>query len=285
MKWEQKGNYVENRKFQQFDIGQILECGQTFRFKKMGEGHYRLIAFGQVLNIQQDSETVRFSYEGIKQLTIDEFERIWLDYFDLKRDYGEIQAKITKNDPVMQKAVDYAPGIRILQQDPWEMTISFIISQNNRIPQIQRIIENICKTYGTKIADSYFAFPTPAQLKSATAVELRALGAGYRDEYIINAVVHSSTLKADNLTSIKGIGEKVAHCIRLFGYGCYDSFPIDVWVKRVMCELYFEGESASNAKIKAYAEEKFGEFAGFAQQYLFHYIRTGYEKTSFSEKK
>jgi len=260
-----------------------LECGQAFRFKKIKEMHYQLVAFGRVLNVGQDDEYIHFCYEGEKELNLEEFEQIWADYFDLGRDYGKIQSKIAKNDPIMQKAINYAPGIRILQQDPWETTISFIISQNNRIPQIQRVIENICQKYGTAITSEHYAFPTPKQLAHATVADLRSLGAGYRDEYIVNAIAHSSTLTSENLTSIKGIGDKVAHCIRLFGYGRHDSFPIDVWVKRVMCELYFEGKSVSDAKIKAYAQEKFGEFAGFAQQYLFHYMRTGYEKTSLDE--
>ena len=279
MEFKQTKTGVEISNISHFDIGQILECGQAFRFEKLGFGHYELIAKERVLHIKQDENRVEFSYTNVL-LELFELKQTWLNYFDLHRDYGKIQSVITKKDSIMQAAVNFAPGIRILQQDPWEMIISFIISQNNRIPQIKRVIANICKAYGTPLADGHHAFPTPSQLSAATAADLRALGTGYRDEYILDAVKNHENINPENLTSIKGIGDKVAHCIRLFGYAKHNSFPIDVWVRRVIQELYFGGKPVTPTKIKAFAGQRFGELAGFAQQYLFHYMRTGYEKKS-----
>lgn len=283
MNWKKIDNYVELTEFRQFDIGQILECGQAFRFEKIDANHYELIAHGNILNVKQFSDHVRFWYEN-EMLELEEFERLWVPYFDLNRDYAKIQEIISHKDPSVQLAVEFAPGIRILRQDPWEMIISFIISQNNRIPQIKKVINAICKNYGTHINEDKYTFPTPDQLGQATVDELRALGAGYRDAYIINAVkavkVHGVKELENRLLEIKGIGEKVADCILLFGYARHERFPIDVWVRRVIEQLYFEGNQMSLGRIKKFAQENFGELAGFAQQYLFHYMRTGYEKES-----
>lgn len=268
---------------QQFNIGEILECGQCFRFEKIEEGFYSIVAFGKTLFVKQEGKLVNFWYEDQK-LDLSEFDKLWTNYFDLKRDYGNVQAKIAKNDPIMQRAVDFASGIRLLNQDPWEMLLSFIISQNNRIPQIKQIVKNICQAYGTNDA-----FPTPEQLRNVTAQDFRALKAGFRDKYLVDAVAHVlegklpiqrdetiNTTTCDlrqQLLSVKGIGEKVANCILLMGYGRYDSFPVDVWVQRVMERLYFQGNKTSIAKIHAFATEKWGNHAAFANQYLFHYIR------------
>ncbi|MCL2753276.1 MAG: N-glycosylase [Defluviitaleaceae bacterium] len=270
-----------------FDIGQTLECGQCFRFEKTDDTNsYFLLAYGKKLNVSQNGDKVKFWYDDGK-LDKKEFDTIWMQYFDFERDYADIQAKISSNDTIMQHAIAFAPGIRILQQDPWEMIISFIISANNRIPQIKQVIKNICKTYGGNIGGEHYAFPTPQELAKATAEDLRALKTGFRDKYIVDAtkrvlagempVERNCKLPTNELRKTlmetKGIGEKVADCILLFGYGRWESFPIDVWVRRVMEQLYFNGESMPPAKIHAFAKERFGELAGFAQQYLFHYMR------------
>jgi len=281
VKYIEKNGKILATNLQQFNIGQILECGQCFRFEKLGEDFYSLVAFGQCLFVQQNGSRAEFWYENAP-LPLGEFERVWLDYFDIKRDYGVIQAKIAHSDPIMRRAVDFAPGIRLLNQDPWEMLISFIISQNNRIPQIKQVIKNICEAFGEGCA-----FPTPQQLANATAEDFRALKVGFRDKYLVDAVAHvlSGNLKAqrdksiatadlrEQLLAVKGIGEKVAHCILLMGYGRHDSFPVDVWVQRVMERLYFDDKKTSVAKIHQFAAEQWGENAAFANQYLFHYIR------------
>ena len=287
MTFRQKSNGIMMTDFEHFDIGQILECGQCFRFEKLDDMHYELVAFGKVLRVRQNADSVEFGYER-GSLDTAEFENIWLPYFDLQRDYGTIKAKITAGDPVMQAAVDFAPGIRILRQDPWEMLISFIISANNRIPQIKQIIKNISAQYGTQIDGKNYAFPDAYALSRAVPEDLRRLKTGFRDKYIVDAARKVTAAALDmsrdtemstddlrkSLLSVHGVGEKVAHCILLFGYSRMDTFPVDTWVRKVMQQYYFGGEAASATQIHMLARNRFGELSGFAQQYLFHYIRT-----------
>jgi len=282
---EQSGKIIMTD-FDHFHIGQILECGQCFRFTELSDMHYALIAFGRVLHIRQLANAVEFYYEG-NTLTTDEFNDIWLPYFDLERDYSAIIAKITAGDTVMQKAVNFASGIRILRQDPWEMLISFIISANNRIPQIKQVIKNISEAYGTQIDLLNYTFPTIEQLLPASQERLRVLKTGFRDKYIVDAtrkaaggaleLSRDTKIPTDDLRkmllSVSGVGEKVAHCILLFGYGRMDTFPVDTWVRKVMQQYYFDGNDANATQIHALARERFGELSGFAQQYLFHYMR------------
>ena len=291
MTFKQIDNGIVMEDFNHFHIGQILECGQCFRFEKLDDMHYALVAFGKVLYVRQSLDTVEFYYSN-SALEMSEFEAIWLPYFDLHRDYGAIKAKITAGDPVMQTAVDYAPGIRILRQDPWETLISFIISANNRIPQIKQVVKNISARYGTQIDAHNYAFPAVEQLIHAAPEDLRALKTGFRDKYIVDAaqkvagktldMCRDTQMLTDDLRklllTVRGVGEKVAHCILLFGYGRMDTFPVDTWVRKVMRQYYFGGETASAAQIHDLAQKRFGTLSGFAQQYLFHYIRTNSEK-------
>jgi len=271
---------TELKKTDSFDIGQILECGQCFRFTQLEENHYKIIALDRALTIKQESDKVSFS------CTNDEFQSIWSDYFDLGRDYDSIKALIADNDPIMQAAIKYAPGIRILKQDFWEMVISFIISQNNRIPMIKKVIENICERYGDEI-EGGFAFPSAEQMAGASIEDLMALKTGFRAKYIIDAIqkrqegnldenvlsnLTTDEIK-DKLTEVKGIGDKVAHCITMFGLGRMDVFPTDVWIKRIISELYFAGADVPLKEIQNFARDKWGGNAGIAQQYLFHYAR------------
>jgi len=286
MNYKQDTNRIVLTNFNNFHIGDILECGQCFRFEKIGDMHYALVAFGRALHVKQKDASVEFFYEG-RALDITEFEILWMSYFDLYRDYYEIITKISKEDNVMQTAVAFAPGIRILQQDPWEMLVSFIISANNRIPQIKQVVKNIAQHYGPQIDEQNYAFPAPEELLRATSEELRGLKTGFRDKYIIDAarkvaagaldINRDTTLSTEDLRksllNVHGVGEKVAHCILLFGYGRFDTFPVDTWVRKVMQQYYFDGDAASAAQIHSLAQERFGELSGFAQQYLFHYIR------------
>jgi len=263
-----------------FNITQILECGQCFRFTKLDDDRYKIIARGKALTIKQDSDKLTFS------CTPDELRDIWHDYFDLSRDYDAIKQLISEDDPIMQAAIKHAPGIRILKQDFWEMVISFIVSQNNRIPMIKKVIENICVKYGDKI-EGGFAFPSAEQMSGASIEELMELKTGFRAKYIADAVLKrqdghldedelsaldSSELNA-RLTAVKGIGDKVAHCIMMMGLGRMDVFPTDVWIKRIISELYFEGKDTPLKDIQAFARDRWGNNAGIAQQYLFHYAR------------
>jgi len=271
---------TELKKADSFDISQILECGQCFRFTKIEDNHYKIIAHDKTLTIKQDTNKISFS------CTSDEFQNIWSDYFDMNRDYDAIKLLISDNDPIMQAAIKHAPGIRILKQDFWEMVISFIISQNNRIPMIKRVIENICGKYGDEI-EGGFAFPSAEQMAGVSIEDLMELKTGFRAKYIIDAIqrrneghlneniIYNLTTDEikDKLTEVKGIGDKVAHCIMMMGLGRMDVFPTDVWIKRIISELYFSGADVPLKEIQSFARDKWGDNAGIAQQYLFHYAR------------
>lgn len=285
MKLEEIKNGIILKETKDFDPVHIFECGQCFRWIKEDDGSYTGVAKGKVINVKKDGENI-----VIDNTNKEEFENIWYDYFDLGRDYTSLKKELAQHDENLKKAVDFGWGIRILQQDSWEMLISFIISSNNRIPMIQRAINNISEKYGKEIGEyrgrKYFAFPSPEELSKASIEELRECKTGFRDKYIYhtNKMVIEEKLNMEDfiemdsevchkeLMKFKGVGAKVADCIALFGMRKYDSFPVDVWVKRVMQEFY-GAEDMSLPKMRKYGMELFGEKAGFAQQYLFYYVR------------
>lgn len=272
-----------------FNIKEILECGQCFRFFKIDDMHYKIIAYEKVLNIKQNDD-------GIELYPCDEDElNLWIDYFDLDTNYEKIKNKINTDD-IMDNAIKYGKGIRILNQEPFECLISFIISQNNRIPMIKKVIQNISMKYGEKYSDEYL-FPPINKLKNATNDELRLCKTGFRDKYILDAIkkieendvnlkelFEKSTVQAkEELLKIKGVGTKVADCVLLFSLKKNDVFPTDVWIKRVMEYFYFDEKDTPIKEIHQFAKDKWGEFSGYAQQYLFYYAREekiGNKKTS-----
>ena len=222
------------------------------------------------------------------------YEKVCMDYFDLNRNYEEIKSKLSKVDNYMQESIKYGAGIRILNQDLWEMIISFIISANNNIPRIKKIIEKMSKEYGTEIEfrnQTYYTFPTTEQLSRANIQDLRKLGLGFRDKYIYETTKIIKERKIDlvelqekdttsarkELLTLAGVGPKVADCILLFStLKRFDVFPIDVWVRRVMNNLYIHNEveeKVNKKEIKKLAKEKFGDLEGIAQQYLFYWKR------------
>ena len=281
MKVETHGNNVVLSGVSSFDACQILECGQCFRFEKLGENHYKIIALGKMLEIKQEGDVITLT-----PCSIYDFETLWKNYFDLTRDYDLVKAIISKNDFVMESSIAHAPGIRVLNQEFWEMIISFIISQNNRIPMIKKVIENISREYGTPI-DGGSAFPKATQLIDVSADELMLHKTGFRAKYIKDAVTKSLAGELDEdflkslptpqarkqLTCVYGIGDKVADCVMLFGMGRTDVFPADVWIKRVISQLYYSGKDIPLKELQAFAQDKWGDNAGLAQQYLFHYAR------------
>lgn len=288
MKYEQIGSTVVMTDFCDFDIEEILECGQCFRFEKIEDKHYNIIAMGKLLNIAQSENKVEFY-----PCTIEDFENIWFDYFDLHRDYSKIKEDIS-NDDIMKKAVEYAQGIRILNQDPYECLLSFIISQNNNIPRIKGIIQRMSEKYGNECNGKYL-FPTLEELSVADTDALFELRMGFRAKYIYDALQKLNSKEVDlsvinslstdellnMLLKIKGVGQKVADCTMLFSMNRREVFPTDVWVKRVMEQLYFNGEETDIKTIHAFAKNKWGNLSGYAQQYLFYYARSlkiGYEK-------
>ena len=279
-------NCVNIRQPESFGLSETLECGQCFRFEKIGEQEYNVIAHGKVITLkEQDGDII------IDNTSAGEFEKIWRHYFDLDRNYGELKATLADDDEIMREAVAFAPGIRILNQDFFECLISFIISQNNRIPMIKKVIANISEKYGSFICEKdgnkYYAFPTPEQLAAADEKSLMECKTGFRAKYIIDAVnkinsgeINRKELDEMSLTdarktlmTIKGVGPKVADCVLLFSLGRAEVFPTDVWIKRVMEHFYFNGENTKIDDIHKLADEKYGVLAGFAQQYLFNYAR------------
>ena len=285
MKVYEIDNKVVIENIKDFDPKHIFECGQCFRWHKQEDDSYTGVAMGKVINVKKEGETVYIDNTNIK-----DFNDIWIEYFDLETDYTEIKNTLKKMDEYLDKACEFGWGIRILKQDSWEMLISFIISSNNRIPMIQRAINNLSQNYGDYIGEyrgeKYYAFPTPKQLSKASIEDIRACQTGFRDKYIkattdavtndnedIKKLRNVSTEEClKKLTSFNGVGPKVGDCIALFGMQKYDTFPVDVWVKRVMQEFYVS-EDMSLPKIRRYAVDKFEDLSGFAQQYLFYYAR------------
>lgn len=281
----QEGNKLILKDVENFDPKHIFECGQCFRWIKQEDNSYTGVAMGRVINVKKINNKIY-----LDNTTKEDFENIWYDYFDLGNDYKEIIDKLKVMDEYLEKATEFGEGIRILKQDSWEMLISFIISSNNRIPMIQRAINNLSKNFGTYIGEyngqDYYAFPTPKQLNKASQEEIRACSTGFRDKYIksttqivnneaINVLDYRKLSTEDclkELLKFNGVGPKVGDCIALFGMQKYDTFPVDVWVKRVMQEFYV-AEDLSLTKIRKFGIEKFGELSGFAQQYLFYYAR------------
>ncbi|MCL2618871.1 MAG: hypothetical protein FWD98_07460 [Defluviitaleaceae bacterium] len=268
--------------YDSFDAGNTLESGQCFRFAKLGETRYSIVAHGKVLNIEQTctGET------RLWPCTPEEFERIWRTYFDLDCDYAGVKAALSEGDPIMAEAVKFAPGIRLMNQDVWECLISFIISANNRIPMIMQVVRNISHRFGTDI-DGERCFPTREQLMAATTEDFGACRAGFRAKYIYDAVQKIGTGMVDldgfgakstdevkrELMSIKGVGVKVADCVLLLSCRRREIFPIDVWIRRVVQELYFGGREIPLNSLQDFAREKWGAHAGYANQFLFHYAR------------
>lgn len=273
-----------------FEPTHIFECGQCFRWNVQEDGSYIGIFGKNVMSVKKDNDKIIF--KGICDGNIKD---ICNDYFDLDRDYNIIKKKLSSIDEFLKESINYGSGIRILNQNLWECIISFIISANNNIPRIKKIIERISKEYGDKIlydGKEYFTFPTPEQLANATVEDLRGLGLGFRDIRVYNTTrmilekqvdlhrlekVNDSNEIREELLKLDGVGEKVADCIMLFStLKRLDVFPVDVWVRRVMNELYIKqaDETKINKKeIRKIAEDKYKDLAGIAQQYLFYWKR------------
>lgn len=277
------GNNLILRDIKNFNSKHIFECGQCFRWESSNGKTYIGVVNGKVIELKQELEDVVFY-----NINMNEFNSYFKNYFDLERDYEVIKSSLSK-DEILKEAIAFGDGIRILNQDIWECTISFILSANNRIPMIKRAIKNISKKFGEKIVyknDEYYSFPTPNQLKDATIKDFEECGAGFRAKYLKNfadlvsndkfnlgIIEKMSTNEGrEYLQKLPGIGPKIADCVLLFSVKKSDVFPTDVWVKRVMEYFYSDKELKLN-EIQKMATEKFADLCGFAQQYLFYYAR------------
>lgn len=274
-----------------FELKDIFDCGQCFRWNKENDDSYTGIWKNNVVNVKKENNNIIFT--GVSDA--ENFEEEINKYFDMNRDYEEIKEKLSKIDENMKTSIEYGKGIRILNQELWETIISFIISANNNIPRIKGIIERLSKNYGKKIewnGKEYYTFPTPEELKDVTVEEYRSLGLGFRDirlyettKMILEKEVDLEELQnnpntievREKLLTLSGVGPKVADCILLFSsLKRFEVFPIDVWVRRVMNDLYIKNEDenkVSKKQIENLAKEKFGNLAGLAQQYLFYWRR------------
>ena len=259
-----------------FALADIFDCGQCFRFNKKDNGAYYGVAYGKYIEISvKDGEII------FHNCSKDDFFSLWHDFFDFDFDYSACIDDFSF-DKTLKQACQYAKGIRILHQEHWETLCSFIISQNNNIPRIKKIIESLCEKYGECVyTDScgkkFYSFPSPEKILCAGEKEVFDLKTGFRAKYIIDAAqkvcdgtVDFSQIEKDNtqtalekLCTIKGVGPKVASCVLLFSFRKYDCFPIDVWVKKILAKYYPDFKD----------KEYFGKYAGIAQQYLFYYER------------
>lgn len=257
---------------QDFDIVQTLNCGQIFRYVIDGNT-------AKVFSQNKKAE-IRFSADKIEIETAD--VEYFFNFFDLTTDYTKIKNELLK-DELVAPAVMFAPGIRIINNDAYEMMISFIISANNNIGRIKKSIKYLCTHFGKNCGD-YFAFPTLEELKKATVQDFVAVGLGYRAEYMFDTVqkltpqtienlkLADNQTKFDILTSLKGIGEKVANCIMLFGLGVKDVFPVDVWINKVYNHI-FNTNINDRKKITRELTARYGKLSGYAQQYFYYYYR------------
>ncbi|MCT1795839.1 DNA-3-methyladenine glycosylase family protein [Helcococcus kunzii] len=273
-----------------FDLTHIFECGQAFRWVKTVDNSYIIVAYGRVIELIKDASDDLIIYNTNKE----DFLNIWHNYFDLNRDYDSLKLELAKTaayklNTSLKEAIEFGYGIRILRQEEFEMIISFIISANNQIPRIKNSIRLLSETYGEFIQEykgqRYYSFPTPEKLASADPLEIKEIcRVGFRNErivltsrlYLENPENFSNQLDdqtlGDNLLALPGVGPKVRDCILLFGYARGNTFPVDVWVKRLMETLYIK-KTIPNKQILIYSEDLFGEHKGIAQQYLFYYAR------------
>lgn len=263
------GNDIVLEDIRCLDLDLTLDCGQAFRWEKQEDGSWSGVVKGVFLNIYKEGNTVI-----LRNTTKENFENIWLDYFDFKKDYVKI-CDTLKQDSLLAPTVDEYYGIRILNQDSWEALCSFVISQQNNIKRIKGIIDRLCRTYGDEVENGFYSFPSAEKLSSLTIKDFEALGTGYRAKYleklsknVAGGEIDLEKIKAltldearKELLNIYGVGIKVANCALLFGFGFYDAFPVDVWMKRVM-KYYPDG-----------LPKCFDGIGGIAQQYLFHWAR------------
>lgn len=279
----QKDNKITIHDIRDFNITHIFECGQCFRWNREEDGSYTGVVKNKVINVLQQKNTVEFN-----NVNTDDFDII-KNYFDFDTDYETIKNTLN-TDEIMAEAIKFGEGIRILNQEEWETMVSFMISANNRIPMIKKVIENLSVSFGDYIGNyrgkEYFSFPTAERLSAAPVERILECKAGFRAPRIKEAatrflyekdkIYNIKNMSYDEglayLKTYKGIGDKVANCILLFSMKHFDTFPVDVWVRRVMQTLYVSKET-KDADIRKFAENKFGKYSGFAQQYLFFYAR------------
>lgn len=271
MQYRKVKNQIIIENVKSFDLDETFECGQCFRWNKINNKEYIGVVKDKVLKIEKIANKII-----LKDTKMEDFKSFWLDYFDLNLNYDEIKLELSKINVTLKNACNFAPGIRILKQEPWETLCSFIISQNNNIPRIKGIIERLCQKYGNHLFGNFYMFPEAKVIAKLNLEDLAFLRCGFRDKYILDAAkkVTNGDINLDlisdmpiekarlELMKINGVGKKVAECVLLYGMHRLEAFPEDVWIKKAMEKLF-----------PKYDSYKFGKFAGIAQQYIYHYTR------------
>ena len=268
-----------------FSLEQTLECGQCFRFEKLADDNYAVVHKKRLVNVLQEKKNLIFIGSCMEDV-----ENIWIPYFDLNRDYSKIKRQLLK-DKKLAPAIEEKWGVRLLNQEFYETLISYIISQNKQIPHIKKIIKDMSEKYGQLLGSiegkKYYSFPDIKTLSKIGTEGFKELKTGFRAAYLEDAALklYSGEISEDmfkdlsyekakeKLKEIKGVGDKVANCVLLFSLGYRHAFPVDVWIKRIMEELYFDGKETDKDVIEKTAADRFGEYSGYAQQYLFCYGR------------
>lgn len=263
-----------------FDLEKITSCGQCFRVRKFDDGTYRFVTGSHILYIRRMGKD-----RYLVSCSLKEWHEIWKTYFDLTRNYAGLRKSVGGKNDFIQKSMEYGRGLRVLLQDPWEMLITFIISQRKNIPAISKSVETLAQKYGSPVStvrETVCLFPTPEELSNVSIEELSKCQLGYRAAYVRDAVdkVQSGVLdlKAiaeledeklfQGLLQIHGVGKKVANCVCLFGYGRSARVPVDVWISRVIQEEC-KGQNPF---------PEFGKDAGIMQQYAFYYEKNSTRK-------
>lgn len=309
----------------EFDLHACLESGQAFRWYPEGGGYVGIVRghalrlWDSCANREPGTRVVRRKLwavhigsapgSGRGELSPEDLKGLLWDYFSLGTDYGAIAGRLGGSDPVMRAAISVAPGLRILRQEPWETLVSFVLSANNNIPRIKRMVETLAARFGPRVAGRdvrpggheplreapalcLHGFPEPAHLARAGLSELQGCGLGFRARYILeisrsvsggeidlDSIAGLETPAAkDRLMSLPGVGPKIADCVLLFSYGRTEAFPVDVWIKRAMEELYLGNTPTPSKRIVEYAARRFGVHAGHAQAYLYVYIRESFRR-------
>lgn len=265
-------NLITIKNVDTLDLKNTLDCGQCFRWSENEDKSFTGVAFGRQITVRKNQNDLI-----LENTNENDFLSFWAEYFDLNTDYKKITVEIAKIHPVLNDAIKKVSGIRILKQEPFETLITFIISQNNNIGRIKGIVSRLCECFGDKICDNVYTFPTAKKLSALSPDDLQPLRAGFRARYIIDAAQKVNNGEVDlealrtmefeqaekELMKIVGVGKKVADCTLLFGLYRIEAFPLDVWMKRAMEKIFTD-----------MTPKDFGEYAGIAQQYIFHYSRT-----------
>ena len=265
-----------------FNLKETITCGQIFRYEVNNDNSYTVVIKDRVIKLWYKDNILY-----VDSNNQDNLKEVVEDYLDLKRDYEKIDNELMDKNPDLNDVIKYCSGLKMIQQDPFETLISYIISANNRVPMISKVVNNIAYTYGKKVVfddKDYYLFPSALDMKNCTKEVLRNLKAGFRDEYVYDVVnrILSGEFNLDNIENMdsdsaleylktnKGIGDKVASCNLLFAYSRFDVYPIDTWVKKYMKDNFnIDGIN----EIKKYSKQYYGDYSGLVIQYMFNYSR------------